>query len=252
MHRQSAANARQSVGRFGVGVVLAWMLVIPAWGQRFRDFHTPRPLPAGAFLVIGFTGGIEHWDSAQRPVRGLALQLAAQQIPNVYVETVEHRHRKLALRLIMEALDHNRDGRLDAAERASARIILYGHSMGGAAVVKLARELNARGIPVLLTIQVDSIGRGEELIPPNVARAANLYQHSSLVLRGTGEIRAQDPAATTILGNFRYDYSHRNVDLSAASGVERIAGTAHSKMEFDPEVWAKVRELILREIPAAK
>ena len=220
-------------------------------GQSTRDLTTPSPLPPNAYLVIGFTGGIEHWDTPTRPVRKLALDLRAQNIPNVYIETIEHRHRGLALRLILDALDRNRNGRLDASERAAARILLYGHSMGGAAVVKLARELKARSIPVLLTVQVDSIGRGEDVIPSNVARAANLYQHTSKVLHGVAEIRAEDPRSTTILGNFRYDYSHKDVDLSAVTLPERVAGGAHTKMEFDPEVWSKVRALILQEIQPA-
>lgn len=231
-------------------LVLLLLLVspVPSHAQRYVDFTAPRPLPPDSYLVLGFTGGIENWDTASRPVRKLALELRSLNLPNVYVDTVEHRHRGLALRLILDALDRNRDGRLDAVERSSARIILYGHSMGAAAVVKLARELKARGIPVLLTVQVDSIGHGENVIPSNVARAANLYQHSSHVLRGVAEIRAENPAATIILGNFRYDYAHRDVDLSDASLPERVAGTAHSKMEFDPEVWARVKALILQEI----
>jgi pimeloyl-ACP methyl ester carboxylesterase len=221
---------------------------LPLFAQRDSDFTAPRPLPPDSYLVIGFTGGIEHWDTAERPIRKLALELRELKIPSVYVDTVEHVHRGLALRLILDALDRNRDGRLDATERSSARIILYGHSMGAAAVVKLARELRARRIPVLLTVQVDSIGHGENVIPPNVARAANLYQHSSHVLRGVAEIRAEDPKATTIVGNFRYDYAHRSVDLSDASLPERLAGSAHSKMEFDPAVWARVKALIVQEI----
>ena len=234
-----------SVVRCAVIVVLC---ATAASAQRYRDFTVPRPLPTNAYLVIGFTGGIEHWDTPTRPVRKLALDLREQRIPNVYAETVEHAHRGLALKLILDALDRNRDGRLDTAERSSARIILYGHSMGGAAVVKLARELQERGIPVLLTVQVDSIGAHDSVIPANVARAANFYQHTSHVLRGVGAIRAADPGATIILGNFRYDYSHRDVDLTGTTLPERVAGGAHTKMEFDPEVWSRVRELIVQEI----
>jgi pimeloyl-ACP methyl ester carboxylesterase len=224
------------------------MCATGATAQHYHDFTTPRPMPPESFLVIGFAGGVEHWNTPARPIRKLALDLREQKMPRVYVETVEHEHRGLALKLIVEALDRNRDGRLDAAERLSARIILYGHSMGGAGVVKLARELQERGIPVLLTVQVDSVGAHDGVIPSNVARAANFYQHTSRVLRGVGEIRAADPAATTILGNFRYDYRHRDIDLSGATLAERMAGTAHTKMEFDPEVWSRVQELIVQEI----
>lgn len=254
--RSTALHPGFTTGRVRAYIILFPLLLsllCPAalHAQRYRDFTTPRPLPPGSCLVIGFTGGIEHYDTVTRPVRKLALDLRARNIPDAYFETVEHRHRSLALRLVLDALDRNRDGRVDAAEARSVRIILYGHSMGAAAVVKLARELKSRGIPVVLTVQVDSIGHGEEVIPSNVLRAANFYQHSSLVLRGAAAIRAENPASTTILGNFRYDYSHREVDLSGATLPERVAGAAHSKMEFDPEVWSKVRELVLEEIESA-
>ena len=56
-------------------------------------------------------------------------------------------------------------------------MILYGHSLGGGSVVMLAGELKEIGVPVLLTIQVDSVGRKDRIIPSNVARAINFYQH---------------------------------------------------------------------------
>jgi len=219
-----------------------------AHAQRYSDFTIPRPLPPNSYLVIGMLGGVERWNADSRPVRQLALEVRKRNLPNVYVETLEHVHKGLALKLIRAALDRNSDGKLDDQERASARIILYGHSMGAASVVSLARKLNNLNIPVLLTLQVDSIGRGAGTIPPNVARTANFYQRNSLLLHGRGEIRAQDPGKTTILGNFRYDYSQRDVDLSKVSIPERIAGGSHTKMEFDPEVWSAVEKLILAEI----
>lgn len=216
--------------------------------QSYSDFTIPRPLPPNSYLVIGMLGGVERWNASSRPVRQLALELRERNLPNVYVETLEHSHKGLALRLIREALDTNGDGNLDQQERMSAHIILYGHSMGAASVVSLARRLQQLNVPVLLTVQVDSIGNGAGTIPPNVAHAANFYQRNSLFLHGRSEIRAQDPEKTRILGNFRYDYSHKNVDLSKASVAERIAGGAHTKMEFDPEVWSAVEKLIFAEI----
>jgi hypothetical protein len=47
--------------------------------------------------------------------------------------------------MIRRAFDRNRDGQLDAQERAGVRLILYGQSFGGAAAVKLARELERMG-----------------------------------------------------------------------------------------------------------
>jgi len=56
----------------------------------------------------------------------------------------------------------------------SARpIILIGHSLGAGAVVDVARQLNAAGIPVRLLITLDPVGTNP--VPGNVARAINLY-----------------------------------------------------------------------------
>jgi hypothetical protein len=221
---------------------------IAASAQRYEDFTTKRPVPRGSFLVIGVLGGIESWSSPRRPVNVMAADLRERNLPNISVETVEHRRSDLALRLIVEALDQNRDGKVDADERASAHVILYGHSMGAATVVKLARKLHKLDIPVQLTVQVDSIGNGDRDIPANVVHAANFYQRNGVFLRGVPNIRALDPNATTILGNFKYDYRHKKVDLSQVSPVERVAGGSHTKMEFDPEVWSSVEQLILDEI----
>jgi hypothetical protein len=203
-------------------------------------------------LILGVTGGIETWNNSKRPVRRLALDLQAENRPNVHVFTVEHWHQKLALRVIRECLDQNQDGHLDEHERASAKLILYGHSMGGAAVIKLARQLKRLGVPVLLTLQIDSVGESDEVIPDNVARAANFYQHSSHLIRGQSQIRAEDAGKTSILGNFEYDYRNSKIDLSQASIAERITQGAHAKMEFDPRVWAVVKDLIEEELKQGK
>src|ERR1017187_7112284 len=82
------------------------------------------------------------------------------------------------------------------------------HSWGGAEAITLARELEKEGIPVLLTVQVDSISRidhNDRVIPANVAQAANFYQMNGL-LHGQSAIRAADPSRTRIIGNFRSDY----------------------------------------------
>ena len=225
----------------GTGVAGAGM----AHGQQFTDFITPTPLPEGHTLVIGFQGGRQRWDTEREGTRRLALKLRAMNLPGVHIETVENKRRALALELIEKAFDRNHDGRLDDEERAAVRLIVYGQSFGGAAVVKLARELEARGVPILLTVQVDSVGRGDDVIPANVRRAANLYQRDGWLIRGEPEIRAADPARTEILGNFRFSYKEKEVDMSQVPWHQRLFRDAHAKMCNDPEVWEKVEELVL-------
>lgn len=218
--------------------------------QRYQDFSTPTPIAEGATLVIGFLGGRESWDNQHRGVRKLALKLRAMTLPGVHVETVENTKRPVALALVRTAFDRDRNGHLDERERASARVIVYGQSFGGAAVVKFARELDALGVPILLTVQVDSVGRGDAVIPPNVARASNLFQRDGFTVRGEREIRAADPRRTTILGNHRFTYRGKKIDLSEVSWFKRLLQRAHTKMDHDPEVWALVEKTILDVIAA--
>jgi hypothetical protein len=217
--------------------------------QRYESFTTPTPLAPDEYLVIGFLGGLEAWDADDQGVRKVALKLRAKNLPGVHVETVEDRKRALALELIGRAFDHNRDGILDAEERRAARLILYGMSFGGAAVVKLARQLQALDIPVLLTIQVDSVGWDDEVVPSNVRAAANLYQDDGLFVRGERAIRAEDPSRTAILGDFRFTYRDKKIDLSAVPWYKLAFRVPHSKMNVDAEVWARVEALILDAMP---
>lgn len=237
---------------------LPFRLIVVAWlanaacaasrGQRYQDFTTRTPLAPGECLVLGFMGGREAWHNERRGVRKLALKLRGMQLSGVHVETVENTKRHLALGLIRNAFDRNRDGRLDDRERASAHLILYGQSFGGAAVIKLARQLNALDVPVLLTVQVDSVGIGDAVIPSNVRRAANLFQRDGLVIRGEAAIRAENPRKTEILGNFRFAYREKRIDLSQVSWMKRLFRTAHTKMDLDPEVWDRVEAFIMVEL----
>ncbi len=217
-------------------------------GQRYYHFTARTPVVEGQVLILGFMGGRDSWSDERRAVRKLALKLRSMNDRSFQVETVENKERRLAIELIRNAFDRNRDGRFDEEERASARLIIYGHSFGGAAVIKLARELKKMDVPVLLTIQIDSIGRGDGVVPSNVARAANLFQRNGLIIRGEREIVPEDPARTTIIGNFEFDYEEKKIDLSKDSWLKKIFRVAHTKMEHDPDVWNKVEELILSEL----
>jgi len=228
-----------------------WILLpATARAQRLSDFTAPTPLPAGEVLIVGIQGGRERWNNPTA-VRRLALKVRAMSLPGVHVETVENGKRRLALDLIRNAVDTNQDGTLDAEERARVQLILYGQSFGGAAVVKLAQELHELGLPVLLTVQIDSVGRGDAVIPSNVRRAANLFQADGWLIRGEPAIRAADPSQTAILGNLRYSYRNKKIDISQVSWLKKIFRIAHTKMEYDPEVWGKVEELILEEVRRA-
>ncbi len=218
-----------------------------SFSQHFSQLATPAPLPPGSTLVIGFLGGYDLWDDPHRSVRRLILKLREQ--PGVYAESISNHRRALALQLIRRALDTNRNGRLDPEEKTDARIILFGQSWGGAAAIATARDLQKLGIPVLLTIQIDSVGFHDDIIPSNVRAAVNFYQHDPFTtIHGRARIRAADPSRTSILGNFESTYVFRSVDESNASKARRVFGGSHTKMELDPVVWNRVEQYIFDAI----
>jgi len=155
---------------------------------------------------------------------------------------------------ILTQLGADRSGLLSDNEKRQVRIILYGHSRGGSAMVQLARELNQRGIPVLLTVQVDSVRRfgvDDSKIPPNVARAVNFYQPNGMI-HGRARIRAEDPAKTQILGNFRFDYKEHPIYCPEYPWYDRTFAKTHTEIDRDPAVWSRVEALIRQQIaPAA-
>ena len=129
-------------------------------------------------IVIGFVGGFIKHDNLVHSEVQLAARLRQAYPVGVDVETFESYHGKKARKKVLSLLDTNHDGTLTPDEKRNARIIIYGHSWGGSEAVFLARKLQKDGIPVLLTIQVDSISRihrNDAVIPANVAQAANFY-----------------------------------------------------------------------------
>jgi pimeloyl-ACP methyl ester carboxylesterase len=152
----------------------------------------------------------------------------------------------------LDLLDMNRDGTLTAGEKQNARIIIYGHSWGGSEAIALARELQKDGVPVLLTVQVDSVSKSHQddaLIPANVAQAANFYQPDGL-LHGQSEIRAADPSHTRVIGNFRFDYKASPYNCDKYPWYDRVFVKAHTQIECDPRVWEQAESLIRSNLPA--
>ena len=115
-------------------------------------------------------------------------------------------------------------------------------------MVNTARDLARVGVPVALTVQVDSVGVHDAQIPQNVQSAANFFQHDALTFRGRTKIFAADPSRTRILGHFQFSYTLGPVYASEVSWARRTLGGSHAKMELDPRVWQQVEQLILDTI----
>jgi len=210
------------------------------------------PLPAPPVIVIGFVGGYVNHDNAVHSVVQVAAHLRKDYPSGVYVAVYENHRREDAHREILRLLDTNQDGKLSDGEKKLARIVIYGHSWGASESVALSQELAGEGIPVLLTIQVDSVskrGQNDGLIPANVHQAVNFYQQDGF-LHGRAEIHAADPERTKILANDRFDYREHEVACPEYPWYARVFMKAHIEIECDPKVWNRVESLIRQNLPA--
>jgi hypothetical protein len=202
-------------------------------------------------IVIGFVGGFVRRDNAVHSPVQIAVRLRSAHLSGVHVEVFENRRRQDAYRKILQLLDTAHTGMLSAAEKHGARIIIYGMSWGGSETLALARELKTQQIPVLLTIQVDSVakpGQNDEVIPANVAEAANFYQTNGL-LHGRPQIRGEEQGRTRILGNFRYDYKANALRCEGYPWYDRVFTKYHTEIECDPAVWNRVEQMIREKLP---
>src|SRR3984957_4392567 len=197
-------------------------------------------------IVIGFLGGFVRRDDPPHGPVQLAQRIQRTVPKTTHVEVFENRHRAQARAAILRLLDTNHDGILSEEEKSRARIVLYGHSWGAQAAVLLARELRRDHIPVLLTVQVDSVAKpwhNDSVIPDNVAEAANFYQPHGL-LHGRAKINAADESKTEILGNYRTDYRKTPVPCPEASWAGRFFTPGHTQSECDPRVWSRIEALV--------
>lgn len=197
-------------------------------------------------VVVGFVGGFVHHDDAAHEEVQLASRLRHEYPAGVTVEMFANHAGRTAHREILRLLDADRDGALSASEKSTARVVLFGHSWGAAETIATARRLQHDGIPVLLTVQVDSVwkpGADGKTIPANVRQAVNFYQRDGL-LHGEREILAADPSRTRILGNFRSSYRKAPVDTAGYPWYAQLFMRPHIEIESDPSVWGRVETLV--------
>jgi|SRR5580704_1951267 hypothetical protein len=227
---------------------LLWT-VLAIGAQTVRAAGDSSSAPA---IVIGFVGGFVNPDDPVHSGVELAARLRKEYPVGLYVQVFDNRHTENAYKKILELLSVGHTAELTDEQKKNARIILYGHSWGASAAIQLARRLGLNHIPVLLTVQVDSVAKFHEddaVIPSNVAQAANFYQPDGHP-HGRAEIRAADPSRTHIIGNFRFDYKTQPVNCdSKYPWWDRYLSKPHTEIECDPQVWGRVESLIRADLP---
>jgi hypothetical protein len=228
----------------------------PSAGVNSLPIHEPSENAIAAkapVIVVGFVGGFVRHDNAVHSPVQLAARIREGYPSGVQVEVFENRRREQAYQEILKLLDADHDGELSEEEKRGAQIIIYGMSWGGSETVALARELGEQKIPVLLTVQVDSVaklGENDAVIPANVAEAANFYQAEGL-LHGQTAIRAAEGASTRILGNFRIAYGEKTLKCGNYPWYDRVFMKYHTEIECDPAVWKQVETLIRSKLPVS-
>lgn len=180
------------------------------------------------------------------------IQDLRQEYPeHVYFGLFENTKVGEAYKTILYRLGAKPDCTLTDDQKRQARVLLFGHSWGASAVITLSRKLERQGIPVQLTVQVDSVAKpfqNDQVIPSNVLQAANFYQARGLI-HGRSRIIPSDPSRTTIIGNFLWEYKEEPADCRDFSWRARFFTKAHIEIECDPKLWSQVKRLLRERLP---
>lgn len=201
-------------------------------------------------IVIGFVGGFVKPNDVKHPEVAFANYLRSRYGSTVRVAIFGNREGKLALQLIREQIEAGKNGSMAPTQRATPKIILYGHSWGASEVLEFSRELERQGIPVALTIQIDSVhkmGQNDRIVPANVAKAVNFYQRKGLT-PGRPLILPADVNRTEILGNFHLTYKHHDIRCNNYHWLSRVLNKPHHQIENDPLIWDRIATLIDSEL----
>jgi hypothetical protein len=203
-------------------------------------------------IIIGFVGGFVRQDDPKHPEVHFA-RFLSENYPSIHAEVFANHDGAAALHRVLQLLGTRDDGTGASIDNQPATIIIYGHSWGGSQAVILARQLGNLGVPVSLTIQLDSVhkpGHDDSTIPDNVRNAVNIYQTKGLI-HGHSDIRAADPEHTNIVGNFHMTYARHEINCDNYPWLARFFNRGHHQIENDPRVWSEVESLIDAELSSA-
>jgi hypothetical protein len=209
---------------------------------------------APQIIVIGFLGGFANPHDAKHPEVLFAAFLRQYYASRIHAQVFSNHDEKRALHYVLSLLDTNGDGFLSDGEKSAARIIIYGHSWGASETIAFARTLQHYSIPVVLTVQLDTVakwGQQPSRVPSNVASAINFFQSEGL-LRGRPEIVAVDRTRTDIVGNFRFGYVANPIDCGNYPWFARTFNKPHHEIENDPAVWNQIASLIDSKISRSR
>jgi hypothetical protein len=187
-------------------------------------------VPACKILYAGFVGAMETSSHKASGVVQLRDILRGPGYSDVCAESFMPVAWKSCRDWILSRFPRH-PGPLTEAEKAeSPRIILVGHSTGGWAALKVARELRDKSIAVELTVQLDSVGVTDRTVPRNVKSSAIFHAWDMLMFLTTKNIRLEDPLHTKLIANVV------------------VRNASHLSITRDP----RVRDLVLSTVLAVR
>jgi len=152
-------------------------------------------------VYLGIVGGTEPSNNSHSGVVQIRDVLRGPAYPDVCAKSYSPYFWRSGFHWILTHFPSH-PGRLTSVELEGApKVILVGHSFGGWGVLSVARNLNRKGIPVELCVQIDSVGFTDHTVPRNVKAAAIFHANDAMFLLTTKTIKLQDPSQTKLVEN---------------------------------------------------
>ncbi len=144
-------------------------------------------------VYLGIVGGTEPSNNRHSGVVQIRDILRGPEFPNVCAKSFSPYAWRSGFHWILRHFPSH-PGQLTRNELEGApRVILVGHSLGGWGVLSVARNLNRKGIPVELCVQIDSVGITDHTVPKNVKAAAIFHANDAMFLLTTKDNQVGGP-----------------------------------------------------------
>jgi hypothetical protein len=177
-------------------------------------------------LYLGLVGGLETPNNSRSGVVRIRDLLRGSEYPNVCAQSCSPYVWESGLRWILAHFPSHGGPMTKDEMRRAPKVILVGHSLGGWAVLSIARNLQRKGIAVELSVQIDSVGITDHTVPGNVRNAAIFHARDALYPLITKRIKPEDPSQTTLVENVM------------------VPRAGHESVTRDP----RIRELVMSEV----
>jgi hypothetical protein len=152
-------------------------------------------------VYLGIVGGTEPSNNRHSGVVQIRDILRGPEFPDVCAKSFSPYAWRSGFHWILRHFPSH-PGQLTRNELEEApKVILVGHSLGGWAVLSIARNLNRKGIPVELCVQIDSVGITDHTVPKNVKAAAIFHANDAMFLLTTKTIKLEDASQTKLIEN---------------------------------------------------